>query len=59
LVNPELIKYILENILRKYSGNNNPEVIFKRDKIVFFENDRCRKKFIKVQKEKNLKLVAH
>lgn len=38
MVNLEIIKYIQENTFQKYSKKNNLEVIFKRSKIVFFEN---------------------
>jgi len=46
IINPELIEY---KYVPKYSKKNNLEVIFKRDKMVFSDNNGCSKSFDGVQ----------
>jgi len=51
LINLEFIKYVL----KRCSGNISERIIwksfFKEGKVVFSENDGCRKKFVEVQEE--------
>jgi len=50
MINPKFMKCVMENMFQKYSGKNNLEVIFNKDKMVFSENMGCWEPYVGVRR---------